>query len=77
MSAWGGSTDIRIPKEAMAILGLSNNDLIEIKIIGDEMIIKKKRKTLAERFDKFDGEYQYTPEDESWANMERTGGEIL
>jgi len=77
ISAWGGSNGMRIPKEAIAILGLSNGDLVELEITGEKMIIKKKRKSLRERFDSFDGEYQYAPEDESWVNMERTGGEIL
>lgn len=68
---------MRIPKEVIVILGLSNGDLVELEITGEKMIIKKKRKSLRERFDSFDGGYRYAPEDESWENMERTGGEIL
>jgi hypothetical protein len=41
------------------------------------MIIKRKRETLVERFESFDGEYNYTPEEQNWAQMERIGDELL
>jgi len=77
LKPWGNSNGLRIPKEVLAILSLSPNDYVDLLIQDEELIIKKKRKTLEEKFADFDGKYPYSDDVASWSSMDRVGDELL
>ena len=63
VSTWGNSHAVRIPKIMLENLGLSANDIIDISMTENSITIKpskakRSRKTLAERFEGYDGDYQ-------------------
>jgi len=61
ISTWGNSQAVRIPKIMLENLGLSANDEIEISMTKNSITIKPskpKRKTLAQRFEGYTGDYQ-------------------
>ena len=54
---WGNSQAIRIPKDILEMVSLSENDKVEIKVREGELVIVpvKKHKTLKERIAEYDG----------------------
>ena len=63
VSTWGNSQAVRIPKIMLENIGLNANDKIEISMTENSITIrpsktKRKRKTLAERFAGYTGDYQ-------------------
>lgn len=54
---WGGSQGVRIPKNIMEMLGLRENDKVEIKAEDGAILIRKasitKHKTVEERLEAF------------------------
>ena len=63
IAKWGNSQGIRIPKHILESLNLKDNDVVELAIENDSLIIKKKDenrtfKSIQERFENFDGEYE-------------------
>lgn len=57
---WGNSQGIRIPKAFLDALGMSENDVVELDRVNDNIIIKKVKKennlTLDDIFKGYDGE---------------------
>ena len=61
---WGNSQGVRLPKAILEQLLLKENDRVEITAINDSIVIKKTtrkrraKKSLEERFENYDGDYQ-------------------
>ncbi len=57
---WGNSRAIRIPKPILEMVGLNENDQVEIKVQDGNLIIVpvKKHKTLQERIVEYKGDYK-------------------
>ncbi|MCL2087369.1 MAG: AbrB/MazE/SpoVT family DNA-binding domain-containing protein [Oscillospiraceae bacterium] len=79
VSAWGGSVGIRIPKNIMKQIGISDKSVVSLKVLdSNELLIApvKQKKTLEELFEGWDGQsYELTDEDRAWLNMEPVGRE--
>ncbi len=43
LNNWGNSQAIRIPKHILDDVGLNTNDKVEIEVLDDSIIIKKKK----------------------------------
>ena len=43
LNNWGNSQAIRIPKHILDNAGLNTNDEVEIEVLDDSIVIKKKR----------------------------------
>lgn len=74
LQKWGNSDGIRIPSSFLKALNLKTNDIVNIVQEEDKIIIsvpKKKKISLKERFEKFNGTYE---NDFSWD--ESVGKEI-
>lgn len=74
LQKWGNSDGIRIPSSFLKALNLKTNDIVNIVQEEDKIIIsvpKKKKISLKERFEKFNGTYE---NDFSWD--EAVGKEI-
>ena len=74
---WGNSQGIRLPKYLLDVLKWSDNEKITVETSGNSIIIKqaekpKKRLTIAEMFEGYDGEY--TTEEIDWG--EPVGREV-
>ena len=56
LSKWGNSLSIRIPKNVLDILKLSNNDKVSYQLKDDKIILKpeKNESPLRKMFDGFD-----------------------
>lgn len=56
---WGNSQGIRIPKIILDSVNWTENEKVTISVNDGEIIIRKadERKSIAELFDGFDGEY--------------------
>lgn len=65
---WGNSQGIRIPKAFLDALGMSENDIIELDRVNDDIIIKKVKTednlTLDDIFKGYCGKYK--PEEFDW-----------
>lgn len=65
ISKWGNSQGVRIPKELLDKVNLAQNDIVEVIADDENIIIKKskkrtkKHKTIQERFQSFDGTYDF------------------
>ena len=57
---WGNSQGIRIPKSILASADFNENEDVEIIVVDGKIVIEhvKKHKTLKERFENYDGNYQ-------------------
>ena len=59
ISKWGNSKGVRIPKSYLEDLRLKENDVVDFEVKGNVLMIKKalrrKHKTLEERFEEFYG----------------------
>ena len=74
LQKWGNSDGIRIPSSFLKALNLKTNDIVNIVQEEDKIIISvpiKKKISLKERFEKFNGTYE---NDFSWD--ETVGKEI-
>jgi len=74
---WGNSQGIRLPKHILNSANLSDRDVIELCVDGENIIIKKskkvaKHKTIQELFADFEDDY--TPTEINWGNPD--GAEI-
>lgn len=61
LQKWGNSDGIRIPSSFLKALNLKINDIVNIVQEEDKIIIsvpKKKKISLKERFEKFNGTYE-------------------
>ena len=80
LAAWGGSTALRIPKQFLKQLNITEKSTVTLKINNNnELVIAPVycHKTLDERFANWDGKpYTLTAEDKEWLNMESVGEEI-
>ena len=59
LQIWGNSDGIRIPNSFLKLLNLKTNDILDITYENDKIIITKPKKvniSLAERFEKYNGE---------------------
>lgn len=58
---WGNSQGIRIPKALLEALGMTENDLVELNRVDDNIVItkvkEKKEVILEDIFKDYDGEY--------------------
>ena len=81
LSAWGGSTALRIPKTFLQQLQISEKSDVKLKINdNNELVVTPiyRHKTLAERFEGWGGAaYELTDEDNEWLNMEDVGAEVI
>ena len=59
---WGNDVVLRIPDDILEKVNIKANDKVEIKILNRGLIITpvKKRKTLKERIDNYEGDYKCT-----------------
>jgi antitoxin MazE len=55
IKSWGNSSAIRLPKNVLNELGLSNSDVLDLEIDGDRIILKKafQHKTFKERMNEY------------------------
>jgi len=73
---WGNSRGIRLPKALLDVVGLSDNDSVEI-VAGDKMLIIKparERLTIEKFFEGWDGE---SPEPYDWGESDAPVGREL
>lgn len=74
---WGNGSAVRLTKELLAVAGFDDTEAIEITAELNMLVIKKKkRKTLEELFEGYEGFYEPTEEDSAWLNMKPAGDEI-
>jgi len=60
VSAWGGSVGIRIPKNIMAQIGLTDKTTVRIKVTdNNELLVApiREKKTLVQLFEEYPEEY--------------------
>ena len=64
LSKWGNSLSIRIPKNVLDILKLTNNDKVSYQLEDDKIILKPKKNEspLRKMFDGFDTETYFKSE---------------
>ncbi len=72
---WGNSQGIRIPKSILELAEISENDRVEIKVEGGNLVIipVKKHKKLEERIVEYKGDYSCS----EWDTGSSTGKEVL
>lgn len=73
---WGNSRGIRLPKALLDVIGLSDNDSVEI-VAGDRMLIIKparERLTIEKLFENWDGD---APEPYDWGELDSPVGREL
>jgi antitoxin MazE len=68
VTKWENSQGVRIPRDILDIADISSGDPVEITAKKNTIIIRKyrKRETIQELFEGFDG--AYTPEEVSWGS---------
>ena len=58
VKSWGNSQGIRLSKELLALVGIQNNDILDIELIEGNLVLKKAKKqhrTLEERAEEYGG----------------------
>ena len=76
ISKWGNSLGLRIPKPTAEILGLNDNDIVNIETKGKSIIIRpaKEQLTLEKIFENWDG----SPYDSyDWGEIDKPAGREL
>ena len=74
ISKWGNSLGLRIPKPTAKILGLNDNDIVNIETKGKSIIIRKEILTLEKIFEDWDG----SPYDSyDWGELDKPAGREL
>ena len=59
ISRWGNSNAIRLPKTLTDALNLYENDAVQINIVGNAIVIRKRRPTsLLELFEGYEGDHK-------------------
>lgn len=73
---WGNSRGIRLPKTLLDVIGLSDNDSVEIVAEDNRLIIKpvKERLTIEKLFEGWDGD---APEPYDWGELDAPVGREL
>ena len=68
---WGNSQGIRIPKAFLEVMGMMENDIVELSRVEDNIVITKVKKeknlTLEDIFRDYDGEY--VAEEFNWGSL--------
>ena len=66
LQTWGNSHGVRLPKILLDALGWVNGEALEVEQAPDSVILRKanKRKTIAELFANYEGDY--SPEEVDW-----------
>lgn len=61
LNNWGNSQAIRIPKHILDNAGLNTNDEVEIEVLDDSIVIKKKRPYSIKELlrDEINSDYKY------------------
>ena len=64
VKAWGNSQGIRIPQEILKETKIKTNDFLEIEVVNDEIVLRKKNRhlTLVERIAKAGGTLEHVSE---------------
>lgn len=64
VKAWGNSQGIRIPQKILKETKIKTNDFLEIEVVNDEIVLRKKNRhlTLAERIAKAGGTLEHVSE---------------
>lgn len=72
---WGNSHGVRIPITLLRRTEIKENDIIDIKVEGGDIIISavKKRKTLKERIKNYENDYKCA----EWDTGEARGKEVF
>lgn len=72
---WGNSKAVRIPKAALEMARLDENDKVEIKVQDGNLIIApvKKHKTLQDRIAEYSGDYKCS----EWDTGKPAGKEVF
>ena len=76
ISTWGNGRAVRIPKALLDLIGLKDNDTVEISVVDNAITIKPtkpKPKSLAELFQGYTGDYKCT----EWFADEPVGREVF
>jgi len=78
VNKWGNSLGIRFPNDFVDLVNLQEKSLVEIKAVGEQLIItkvkeKKQRKSIQELFELYPADY-IEEEEIDWGNP--VGGEI-
>jgi antitoxin MazE len=76
IAKWGNSTGVRIPKPLLEVVGLSDNDTVEIIAENKTLVIKPARERLTlEKI--FDGTNQNAPDAYDWGEPDAPAGKEL
>ena len=74
---WGNSQAIRLPKVLLETASLKENEQVQILATQNQIVIKKiepkRRKTLKERLEGFEGDYVF----EEWDTGKPVGSEVF
>ncbi len=72
---WGNSQGVRIPKSILSLGNFTENEEIEIIALDGKIVIEhsKRHKTLKERFENYDSNYQCS----EWNTGSPVGREVL
>lgn len=74
---FGNSSGVRLTKDLLSTTQFSEHEPIEIKAEEGRIVItKRKKKTLEELFEDYEGFYEPTEEEQTWLNMLPEGEEI-
>jgi antitoxin component of MazEF toxin-antitoxin module len=82
VNRWGNGLGIRLPKEFIDSVGITETSRLEVRATEDGLVIscaKEMRRhiSLAERLKDFQGQpYELTDEDKQWQDMKPVGDEI-
>ena len=81
VNRWGNGLGIRLPKEFVDKVGITETSRVEVVATEDGLLITRAQEPrrhipLAERFKDWDGQpYETTAEDNEWLTMEPVGDE--
>lgn len=64
VKSWGNSQGIRLTKDVLESVGIKVNDILDVRIVGNEIVISKKfrHRTLEERAEAFGGKIDHCEE---------------
>jgi antitoxin component of MazEF toxin-antitoxin module len=82
VNRWGNGLGIRLPKEFIDSVGITETSRLEVRAIEDGLVIScakelRRHIPLAERLRDYHGQpYELTDEDKQWQDMKPVGDEI-
>jgi antitoxin component of MazEF toxin-antitoxin module len=82
VNRWGNGLGIRLPKEFIDRVGITEKSSVEVVATDDGLLITRTKEPrrhipLAERFKDWNGRpYELTTEDNGWLNIESAGEEV-